>query len=210
MTILSKLANAQEGRGEGRNIELAKTIALAGDEAAVNELVKNLSNKKREIQNDCIKTLYEIGERKPALIADYYEDFIQLLDSKNQRLIWGAITALSKITLQQPEAIYEALPQILEAVDKTQSVIARDHTVYILAELSTVERYNEAFELLIEIIMKAPVNQLAMYAEKAGEVATKSNKSILSEALICRLEDLEQEPKRKRIEKVLKKLEKIS
>lgn len=207
MTVLNKLAAALEIRSETPNIELGRTIAETDDKAAVKELVENLHNKSRDIQNDCMKALYEVGERKPDLIAEYYKTFLDLLDSKNPRMVWGTMCALSAIALEKPKELYNALPKMLAAVDKSQSVIARDHVVYLLAKLATIKRYtNDAFDLLLEIIMKAPVNQLPMYAEKAAQVVATQHKSILSDALICRLEDVEQDPKRKRIEKVLKKL----
>jgi hypothetical protein len=37
------------------------------------------------MQNDCIK-VYEVGEISSALIADYANNFIALLDHKNNRL----------------------------------------------------------------------------------------------------------------------------
>ena len=209
MSILNKLASALDQRDEKPNIELAETIAKNNDKQAIKELVENLQHKNKKIQADCIKVLYEIGERKPALIAEYYEEFLNLLENKNPRMTWGTMSALSAITLEKPKQIYEALPRILNAVDKSQSVIARDHTVYILTKLASLKNYaDDAFDLLIEIIMNAPVNQLAMYAEYAATVVNDKNKSIFRDALISRLEDVEQEPKRKRINKVLKKLAK--
>ena len=86
MSILNKLASALDRRDELPNEELAKQIADKNDNEAVKELVANLSNKRKDIQNDCIKVLYEIGERKPALIAAYAKEFIDLLASRNNRL----------------------------------------------------------------------------------------------------------------------------
>ena len=83
MTILNKLASALDRSDEVPNQILAKEIAASGDKAAVQELVDNLANKNKDIQSDCIKALYEIGERKPTLIAGYRQTFAKLLDSKN-------------------------------------------------------------------------------------------------------------------------------
>jgi len=129
MSILDKLASALDQRDEKPNIELAETIVKNNDKQAIKELVENLQHKNKKIQADCIKTLYEIGEHKPALIGNYYEEFLNLLENKNPRMVWGTMSALSAITLEKPKQIYEALPKILSSVDKSQSVIARDHTV---------------------------------------------------------------------------------
>ena len=88
MTIIDKLASSLNRRDEVPNIELAKQIFTKDDAKAVKELIDNLSNKNKDIQNDCIKVIYEIGERNPALIATYIKDFLVLLSSKNNRLQW--------------------------------------------------------------------------------------------------------------------------
>jgi len=62
MSILNKLASAFGRRDETPNIDLAKQIAAKKNTSAIAELVDNLSNKNKDIQNDCIKVLYEIGE----------------------------------------------------------------------------------------------------------------------------------------------------
>ncbi|CAN5547049.1 hypothetical protein BH10BAC5_BH10BAC5_08880 [soil metagenome] len=69
MSILKKLAGTLGRRDEVPNIDLAIEIVNKGDKSAVNELITNLSNKSTAIQNDCIKTCYEISERNPALIS---------------------------------------------------------------------------------------------------------------------------------------------
>src|SRR5262245_64688094 len=97
MTVLNKLATAQNRRDEAVNQALAQEIVRGNDGRAVRELVDGLSNKDKNIQSDCIKVLYEVGEKAPNLIAGYRSLFCDLLDSKNNRLVWGAMTALDQI-----------------------------------------------------------------------------------------------------------------
>src|SRR5882672_12783926 len=139
MSILGKLASSLNRRDEVPNQELAKQIADKDDREAVKELVVNLSNKSNFIQNDCIKVLYEIGERKPALIAAYAKEFIDLLDHKNNRLQWGAMTAINSITLENPKVIYGSLSKIIAAADKG-SVITKDYGVNILINLCSLKQ----------------------------------------------------------------------
>ena len=113
MTILDKLASALNRSDEAPNQELAKQIATKNDRNAVKELIENLTNKNATIQNDCIKVLYEIGEHKPSLVVEYLKDFIALLNSKNNRLQWGAMAAIDTITLEDPKAIYSVLSKIV-------------------------------------------------------------------------------------------------
>ncbi|MGO4182467.1 hypothetical protein AB4Z17_14885, partial [Paenibacillus sp. TAF43_2] len=94
MTIIDKLAASLNRKDEGPNQELAKYIADRDDKGAVIELVDNLHNNDKNIQSDCIKVLYEIGDLRPSLIAEYSKEFVTLLDDGNNRLVWGAMTAL--------------------------------------------------------------------------------------------------------------------
>ena len=206
MSILNKLASSLNRRDEKPNQELAKQIADKNDKKAVKELVENLNNKSKDIQSDCIKVLYEIGERKSALIAEYAKEFVTLLDNKNNRLQWGAMTALATITLENPKIIYSALSKIIAIAD-SGSVITRDHCVNILIRLCSVKQYaDDAFSLLTEQLLNSPTNQLPMYAENAMPIINDKNKKSFIKTLSSRLDDIEKDTKRKRVEKVIKKL----
>ncbi|MES2779020.1 MAG: hypothetical protein V4651_03885 [Bacteroidota bacterium] len=208
MTILTKLSSSLNRRDEVPNRELAKGIATAKDKKAVQELVENLSSKNKDIQNDCIKVLYEIGTLNPALIAPFAADFVALLDSKNNRLQWGAMTALHTIAQENPKIIYNALAKIIAVADQG-SVITNDHCVGILLKLCRVKAYEkDAFSLLIERLMIAPTNQLPMYAEQVLPIIQASNKVLFIKTLSARLGDIEKDTKRKRVEKVIAKLNK--
>jgi hypothetical protein len=205
MSVINKLASSLNRIDEVPNQELAKQIASKGDKKAVKELVDNLSNKSKDIQNDCIKVLYEIGEIKPALIAGYAKEFIALLDSKNNRLQWGAMTAINTITLENPKLVNGALTKIISSAERG-SVITRDYAVNILIKLCSLEQYSKnAFSLLNEQILGSPVNQLPMYAERAMTIINDNNKNIFIKTLSSRLDDIDKESKRKRIQRVIKK-----
>jgi hypothetical protein len=206
MSIVEKLASSRGRRDEVLNQELARQIVVKNDRDAVRELVGNLGNRNKNIQSDCIKVLYEIGERKPKLIALYLEEFIKLLDSKNNRLVWGAMTALDAMTLENPKEMYAALSKIVAMAD-SGSVITGDHAVGILIKLASIKQYaDKAFALLIEQLKKAPTNQLPMYAEKALPIVDEKGKPSFIRILSSRLYEVGKESKRKRIERVLKLL----
>jgi hypothetical protein len=83
-------------------VQLAEEIVGSRNSGAIQELVENLSNEDKEVQGDCIKVLYKVGERQPKLIAIHVKDFGVLLGSKNRRLLWGAMTALHAVTAVAP------------------------------------------------------------------------------------------------------------
>ena len=116
------------------------------------------------------------------------------------------MTALDTISSINPKGIYNNLGKILEIADKG-SVITKDHTVNILIKLSTHEKYrNETIPLLLEQLKISAINQLPMYAERALPVIRSSDMKIFAEVLSDRLNDIEKESKRKRMEKVIRKL----
>lgn len=206
MSVIDKLASSLGRRDEVPNQQLAQQIVAKNDKKAVKELVENLYNKDKNIPSDCIKALYEIGERKPALIADYPGEFIALLESKNNRLVWGAMTAIDAITFEQPKAVYNTLGKLIDIADKG-SVITRDHVVSILIKLSSLKPYaGKAFPLFIHQLKTCPTNQLPMYAENALPVINDKNNVLFATTLSSRLAEVKKESKRKRIEKVLKKV----
>lgn len=208
MSVLDKLAVAFGNRDEKANIELAKEIAANKDKDAVKELVQNLKAKNAAIRSDCIKTLYELGAIDPKLIEPYDKDFIDLLTSKDNRLQWGAMTALGCIAQVNPSSIYKSLGKIMDAADKG-SVITNDHAVRILVTLSSQKKYyEETFPLLLDKLRSCPENQFPMYAEFTLEIINDTNKSAYIHILELRAKEMEKESKKKRIEKILKKLSK--
>jgi len=206
MSVIPKLSSSLNQRDEIANQELALEIIQAEDHDAVKELIENLGSSNKNIQSDCIKVLYEIAEQKPELIASYDEEFIALLQSKNNRLVWGAMSALDGITNLYPDKIYDSLPKILDAADNG-SVISKDHAVSILIKLAGNKTYHdEASILLLGQLSSCPQNQLPMYAENALPVISGELKTGLLQILQSRLDDFEKESKRKRVEKVILRL----
>lgn len=206
MSVLDKLATSLNRRDEVPNQILAKQIVAKNDKKAVLELVTNLHNKNKNIQADCIKTLYEIGEIKAELIAGYAKEFLVLLESKNNRMQWGAMHALKVITDVNPESVYSVLGKIISAAEKG-SVITKDHYVNILIKLSKEKKYSKhTFPLLLEHLKGSLTNQLPKYAEDSLPLIDANNKEVFLKALTSRLKDMDVETKKTRLEKVIKKV----
>ncbi|MFD2115182.1 hypothetical protein [Paenibacillus yanchengensis] len=206
MSILDKLATTLQCQDEVPNQELAQYIAEQEDEEAVRELMDHLQHKNKSIQSDCIKVLYEIGDIKPALIANYSDTFLQLLDGPNNRLVWGAMTALDAIVFERPQVIFAALSKIIAATNQG-SVITKNHGINILIKLASMSEYaDQAFNLLMEQLKHCPTNQLPKYVENAVSILQDNNKALFVSIVSARLVEIEKETKRKRVEKVLRKL----
>jgi hemerythrin len=207
--IRTVLTSSKGMKGNEANISLAKEILASDNKVAVKELVKNLSNKNKNIQSDCIKTLYEIGYLKPELIADYHGEFIKLITSKNNRLIWGGMIALSTITDLRHAEIFDSLNIIMDTINKG-SVITTDAGVEILARLIKYAKYFNVTEpLLMEQLWKCPIKQLPMYIEKSIASIRKDDKKIYLTLIERRKKECENDSQAKRLEKSFKQITSI-
>lgn len=208
MGATAQLASSLGRDDEQPNIALAEAIVSSKDMNSVRELVDLLNAKDKALKSDAVKTLYEVGTRDPQLIAPFLAQFKNLLTSTDNRLVWGAMCAIDAITLAKPEAVFMIIPQIMAAVERG-SVITRDHAVKALAKLSADDRFNRTtMPLLLEQLRTCPLNQLPMYAEEVGAATKPGATKPLMTALEARMAELPTEAKRKRVEKVLRKLAK--
>ncbi len=206
MGVIAELASSLGRRDEQPNVDLAVAIAGRRDGEAIRLLVELMNGKDKALKSDAIKVLYEVGVRTPELIAPFLAQFKNLLTSTDNRMVWGAMCAIDVIAGVKPEAVYMMLPQIMQAVDKG-GVITRDHAVKALVKLAAQERFaRSTVPLLIEQLRTCPVNQLPTYAELVAAVVRDRSARETAGTLEARLVQVEQPAKRKRIEKVLKKL----
>jgi hypothetical protein len=208
MLLIDKLATRLNRRDEEPNKQLAQTIAETNDAVAVKELISLLYHKDRNIQSDAIKVLDETGKLKPDLVKPYIPELVKLLQHKNNRMVWGAMAALSAIAPEAPAILYDNLNAILDTA-AIGSVITKDHAVKILTILAATPAYtDDCIALLLDQLKDAPVNQLPTYAENAATIVTPNYKPEMARVLTQRLPEVIQDAKRKRLIKVLQKLQK--
>ena len=153
-----------------------------------------------------IKVLYEIGEREPKLIAKYVDTFIKLLKSKNNRLVWGAMIALSKITSIKPQEIFDNLEIIIKAYEKG-SVITVDNSISVFAQLVKAgSKYEEKiFPIIIKHLETCRPKEVAQHAERVFICINKNNADLFIKALKKRY-DMLTDSQKKRVDKLLKNI----
>lgn len=177
MSVLEKIAYLQNRRDEVPNQELAKELVHERNAEGIKEIAGNLFNKNENIQSDCIKVLYEAGYMEPEMIADYAGDFLRLLRSRNNRLVWGAMMALSTIAGLKADEIYEDLDVILKIL-KDGSVIAVDNAVKVLAAIAAQKgEYNkQIFPFLLEHLSKCRPKEVGQHAESTFPAVNDENR----------------------------------
>jgi hypothetical protein len=191
MSVLNRLASSLGQRDEVPNQELARDLAAKKDRTGIHEIAENLWNKDKNIQADCIKVLYEVGYLEPKLIADYAEDFVKLLRSKNNRLVWGGMTALAEVAKANPDAVFKHLDEVKKAKE-TGSVITVDNAIATLAYTAAGnEKYNNAiFPYLLKHLSGCRPKEVPQHAEKTLPAVNSSNKVDFIKVLEKRIEDL--------------------
>ena len=191
MSVINRLAHFQNRRDEVPNQELARDLAAHKDKAGIREIAENLWNKDKNIQADCIKVLYEVGYIEPALIASYAEDFVKLLKSKNNRLVWGGMIALAEAAKTNPDAVFKHLDEIKKAKE-AGSVITVDNSIAVLAYTAAANvEYNKViFPYLLKHLSGCRPKEVAQHSEKTLPAVNADNKDAFIKVLNKRMEDL--------------------
>jgi hypothetical protein len=166
-------------------------LATNKDQDGIREIAENLWNKEQNIQSDCLKVLYEIGYQDPALISDYVSDFLKLLKSRHNRLVWGGMIALSTIGALEPDEIFQQYDEIRRVME-TGSVITMDNGVKTLALVASKKViYNrEIFPFLLDHLATCRPKDVPQHAEKTLPAVTSSNKADFIKVLEKRMEDM--------------------
>jgi len=208
MSILNRIAHFQNRRDEVPNQELARELAKKKDREGIREIAENLWNKDKNVQADCVKVLYEIGYIDPSLIADYAEDYLKLLKSRNNRLVWGGMIALSTVATLKADVIFEHLQEVYRAIE-LGSVITVDGGVLTLAGVASArEEYRQAiFPFLLDHLRTCRPKDVPQHSEKSLPAVDASNKDEFITVLEKRLEDLSGS-QITRVKKVIKAAEK--
>jgi len=185
--MIEKLACKFGRNDEVPNIELAEFLCENKDSNGIKEIVEGLKDTDKAVANDCIKVLYEIGARKPSLISTFAGDFLTLLHSRNNRLVWGGMTALASIAEIAADVIYNEIETIL-TVFKNGSVIAVDNSVTVLAGLCKANKKyeNHLFPILLEHLRTCRTKEVPQHAERAAVCVNKDNAKVFFEVLADR------------------------
>jgi hypothetical protein len=191
MAVLDRIAFCQGRRDEAPNQELARDLAATGNIEGIREIAANLWNRDRNVQSDCLKVLYEIGYVAPELIADYVGDFLKLLRSTNNRLIWGSMIALATISQTRASDIWARMDDVLRAVEggSVITVVWGVKTIAGVASVSKAYR-DELFPFLVGQLQSCIPRDLPMHAESALPAVDASNKAEFLSVLNARRDEL--------------------
>lgn len=205
-TMIGKLAFSLGRNDEAPNFELALQLIKAKNQEGIRQIVDGLNSPTVQIANDCIKVLYEIGDKEPSLISEYVDVFINLLKSKNNRLVWGAMTALSKIVTIKAKRIYENLDKVIYAYENG-SVITVDSSIIVFAQLvRTDKKYEEKiFPLILKHLASCRPKEVGQHSETSFICVKEENADLFQKTLSGRYDSLTGSQK-KRVDRILKRI----
>ncbi|MBN1777553.1 MAG: hypothetical protein JW811_05465 [Clostridiales bacterium] len=205
MNALNQIASALGSSGDWPNIDLAQRLSDAGDRDGIAEIAGGLRSDKATA-SDCIKVLYETGYRDPALIAGYADVFLNLLRSKNNRLVWGAMIALGCIAGLNPKPVYAKLDTVLAAYE-TGSVITRDSAVSVLAALCGADAAYEkrVMPVLVRHFRACRAKEIPQHFERVSVCLREDNHKPITDSIRSRLKELSAS-QQARVIKAMKKL----
>jgi tRNA isopentenyl-2-thiomethyl-A-37 hydroxylase MiaE len=166
MSVLNKIAFYKERRDEVPNQELAHELARTRNATDIREIADNLWNKEPNIQSDCLKVLYELGYLAPELIAGYVDDFIRLLQHRNNRMVWGGMIALSTVAGLQADKIFPHADEIIKTMD-AGSIITNDAGIKTLTEVAS--RKDEYHRRIVPFLLERLANSRPVDAPRYAE-----------------------------------------
>jgi hypothetical protein len=191
VSVLQRIAHFQNRRDEVPNQELARDLAKQNDRKSIREIAANVWSQDKDVQTDCIKVLYEVGYIDPTLVAGYAGDFVKLLKSRNNRLVWGGMIALGTVAQLKPDVVFAHLDEIKKAM-KEGSVITVDNAVLALARAASAgDKYRKAmFPVLINHLLTCRPKDVPQHSEKSLPAVNASNRKEFVAVLMKRVDDL--------------------
>jgi hypothetical protein len=191
MRALDRIAYYQNRRDEVANQELAAELAAAKEAGGISEIAAHLWDKNSSVSSDCLKVLYEIGYIDPHLIAGYASDFLKLLNSKNNRMVWGGMIALACVAPLCPQEIWPQVDDVIDTVEHG-SVITVVWGVRALARVAAANNAYSAriFPVLLKQLQTCIPRDVPTHAESMVCAVNETNKSQFMAVLTARQPEL--------------------
>jgi hypothetical protein len=118
-------------------------------------------------------------------------DFLRLLESRNNRLVWGGMIALAAIAAVRADEIFQYV-ETIRRVTEAGTVITQDNGIKTLAILASKnDAYRKAiFPYLLQQLQTCRPGDVARYAEIIRAAVDSSNRDDFTDGLKKRLDNL--------------------
>jgi hypothetical protein len=206
MSYIEQIAYYKNDRSEVPNQVLARGLAEQENKKGIKEIAGYLFDKNKSIASDCIKVMYEIGYVKPELIADYASTFIELLSGTQNRMVWGAMIALSTIAQREADKLFQNKEIILHTI-KNGTVITQVSGIKALAGIASAKAAykKELLPVLFDYLEACrPVDFATRTETILPVIELADEKEVLKNILQLKIPELS-EAQLKKLNKVLNK-----
>ncbi len=206
MPAIERIAFHVGRRDEVPNQELAKELVEKGDSEGVAEIAAHLDDPNKSVASDCLKVLYEVGYIEPALIAPHTDAFLDLLSSRNNRMVWGGMIALWTVADQRHDVIWERIEEVLEAMEggTVITVVSGVKALSVVASKDPV-REERLRPFLLGILRACPPKLLPTHAQDMMVMVGDGNREQVLAILEERAGELNRS-QRTRLNRVLRAL----
>jgi hypothetical protein len=121
----------------------------------LNEIAAHLMDSDKKLVADCAEVMTEVALTNPLLVAKFAIELIPLINSKDNRIKWEAMHALSLVASQVPDLIFSILPELEEIMHRDKSIIVRDYTADAIAGYAGTgsEAADNAYPILKKILI---------------------------------------------------------
>jgi vesicle coat complex subunit len=191
LLVLEKIVYYRNRRDEVPNQELARELAETENMEGIREIAENLWHKNKSVQSDCLKVLYEIGYINPDMISGYLHEFLKLLKSKTNRMVWGAMIGLATIAEKNPGEIWANINDVIVAVEHGTLITVVWGVKTLGRVASTDKKYSERiFPFLIEHLRNCITRDILLHAESILPAVDLENKKDFLAVLDLRKSEL--------------------
>jgi hypothetical protein len=206
MSALERIAFHRGRRDEVPNQELARELAEARDTEGIREIAEHLMDVNTSVASDCIKVLYEVGYIDPSLVADYAEDFIDLLGSRQNRMVWGAMIGLWTVADQRADVIGKNLNRIFEVMGRGSVITVVSGVKALAIASSKSENYERRIlPFLLDILEECAPKHVPQHAEAMLVMVNDRTRDGIASVLESRRGELSP-TQLKRVERVLEQV----
>lgn len=207
MSTIDKIAYYLGARDEVPNQVLAKFLVDNKDIDGMDEIASYLYDKNKSVSSDCLKVIYEAGYIDPQMTSKYIEDFLKLLTSKNNRMVWGAMIAVSNVTPFEHEKIFEKIDLIMKLTE-TGTVITHIHGINVMLKLCSIESkyYDKLYPILIDYLKECRPVDFGKRVELYTSIINDDNRDEILRIVNIRLPDINKN-QQSRIKKALKEVD---
>ena len=207
MPVLNRIAFYQNRRDEVPNQELARDLAERRDLAGIKEIIGNINSKNHNVRSDCLKVLYEVAYRKPKLVAPHAKVFLDLLEDKNNRMVWGAMIALGTIAAFNSKPIWDQRARIFKAIDAGSLItfVWGIRTIAGIAAKST-SRIKEVMPKMQKYLRTCKARDVPTHLESMSALFNESNWAAIEKIVASRKKEMTRSHIA-RLRRALKKIE---